>query len=74
MKLIPLFESLAQQTHAPDQMFALRGFENCPGGRTPVRGLYLGGSSAPLGPIATCAAGAAAAAALAADLEAGLLK
>jgi len=59
---------------APDQMFALRGFENCPGGRTPVRGLYLGGSSAPLGPIATCAAGAAAAAALAADLEAGLLK
>ena len=59
---------------APDQMFALRGFEFCPGGRTPIRGLYLGGPSAPLGPIATCAAGIAAACALAADLEAGLLK
>lgn len=59
---------------APDQMFALRGFQDCPGGRTPVTGLYLGGPSAPLGPLATCAAGVAAARALAADLDAGLLK
>jgi phytoene dehydrogenase-like protein len=53
---------------APDQMFALRGFEDHPGGRTPIAGLYLGGRSSPLGPFATCAAGVAAAHAAMADL------
>jgi phytoene dehydrogenase-like protein len=53
---------------APDQMFALRGFAEHPGGRTPIDGLYLGGRSSPLGPFASCAAGVAAARALMADL------
>lgn len=53
---------------APDQMFALRGFAQYPGGRTPVEGLYLGGRAAPLGPFGTCAAGVAAARAVIADL------
>jgi phytoene dehydrogenase-like protein len=52
---------------APDQMFSLRGFAQCPGGRTPIDGLYLGGRSAPLGPFASCAAGIAAARSLMAD-------
>ncbi|HTT98017.1 MAG TPA: FAD-dependent oxidoreductase [Rhizomicrobium sp.] len=50
---------------APDQMFALRGFEDHPGGRTPIGGLYLGGVSPAFG---TCAAGVAAARAIMADL------
>jgi phytoene dehydrogenase-like protein len=53
---------------APDQMFALRGFEEHPGGRTPVAGLYLGGHASPAGPFGTCAAGTAAARAAMADL------
>lgn len=54
---------------APDQMFALRGFEDHPGGRTPVVGLYLGGRSSPLGPFASCAAGVVAARAVMADFK-----
>lgn len=53
---------------APDQMFALRGFEEHPGGRTPVAGLYLGGHASPAGTFGTCAAGFAAAQAVMADL------
>jgi phytoene dehydrogenase-like protein len=52
---------------APDQMFALRGFARCPGGRTPIAGLYLGGRASPLGPFGTCAAGIAASRAVIAD-------
>jgi phytoene dehydrogenase-like protein len=55
---------------APDQMFEWRGFAGCPGGRTPVRGLYLGGRSSPAGPLGTCAAGVVAARAVMADLRA----
>ncbi|MEI9930954.1 MAG: NAD(P)/FAD-dependent oxidoreductase [Rhizomicrobium sp.] len=54
---------------APDQMFAERGFAEHPGGRTPIRGLYLGGMSSPAGPLGTCAAGVAAARAVIADLS-----
>jgi phytoene dehydrogenase-like protein len=54
---------------APDQMFALRGFEDHPGGRTPIAGLYLGGHSSPMGPFASCAAGVAAARAVMADFK-----
>lgn len=54
---------------APDQMFALRGFEDRPGGRTPVAGLYLGGHSSPMGPFASCAAGVVAARAAMADFK-----
>jgi phytoene dehydrogenase-like protein len=53
---------------APDQMFALRGFAEHPGGRTPIAGLYLGGHASPAGPFGTCAAGVAAARAVMADL------
>jgi len=53
---------------APDQMFALRGFEEHPGGRTPVAGLFLGGHASPAGPFGTCAAGVVAARAVTADL------
>jgi len=59
---------------APDQAFGFRGFSECPGGRTPIRGLYLGGRSSPAGPSGTCAAGVMAARAVAADLNAGRLK
>jgi phytoene dehydrogenase-like protein len=59
---------------APDQMFAHRGFANCPGGRTPMRGLYLGGASSPAGMLGTCAAGIAAARAVMSDFAAGGLK
>jgi phytoene dehydrogenase-like protein len=59
---------------APDQMFGFRGFVNCPGGRTPIKGLYLGGRSSPAGLSGTCAAGVMAARAVAADLNAGRLK
>jgi phytoene dehydrogenase-like protein len=52
---------------APDQMFALRGFEEHPGGRTPITGLYLGGHASPAGTFGTCAAGVAAARAAMAD-------
>jgi phytoene dehydrogenase-like protein len=56
---------------APDQMFGFRGFPDCPGGRTAIAGLYLGGRSSPAGPLGTCAAGIAAARAVAADLNTG---
>jgi phytoene dehydrogenase-like protein len=59
---------------APDQMFARRGFANCPGGRTPIKGLYLGGRSSPAGALGACAAGVAAARAVIADLNAGGFK
>lgn len=59
---------------APDQMFGLRGFEDHPGGRTPIKGLYLGGRSSPAGLSGSCAAGVTAARAVAADLNAGRLK
>ena len=50
---------------APDQMFGFRGFEDRPGGRTPISGLYLGSTSPS---FATCAAGVTAARAVMADL------
>jgi phytoene dehydrogenase-like protein len=56
---------------APDQTFGWRGFAGCPGGRTPIRGLYLGGRSSPAGPLGTCAAGIVAARAVMADLRGG---
>jgi phytoene dehydrogenase-like protein len=59
---------------APDQMFGQRGFTDRPGGRTPVRGLYLGGMSSPAGPLGTCAAGVTAARAVIADLTGGHLR
>jgi phytoene dehydrogenase-like protein len=58
---------------ALDQMFARRGFEDHPGGRTPLRGLYLGGRASPAGALGTCAGGFAAAKAVMADLQAGYL-
>lgn len=58
---------------APDQMFAWRGFSDRPGGRTPIRGLYLGGRSAPAGPLGACEAGVVAARAALADFAAGRL-
>jgi phytoene dehydrogenase-like protein len=51
---------------APDQMFGFRGFDEHPGSRTPIAGLYLGGVSPAFG---TCAAGVAAARAVMADLK-----
>ena len=59
---------------APDQMLGFRPFADCHGTRTPVEGLYLAGPSSALGPLATCAAGAAAARAVLADFAAGRLK
>ena len=59
---------------APDQMFAQRGFAQCPGGRTPISGLYLGGRSAPAGTLGSCTAGVTAARAVMSDLAAGRLK
>jgi phytoene dehydrogenase-like protein len=56
---------------APDQMSGWRGFAGCPGGRTPIAGLYLGGRSSPAGPLGTCAAGVAAARAIMADRRGG---
>lgn len=58
---------------APDQMFAWRSFSDRPGGRTPIRGLYLGGRSAPAGPFGACEAGVVAARAALADFAAGQL-
>lgn len=58
---------------APDQMFAQRGFAQCDVGRTPIGGLYLGGRSAPAGPLGSCAAGVAAAHAVMCDLAGGRL-
>jgi phytoene dehydrogenase-like protein len=51
---------------APDQMFGFRGFAEHPGSRTPIGGLYLGGTSSAFG---TCVAGVAAARAVMADLK-----
>lgn len=59
---------------APDQMFGWRGFAHCPGGRTPIAGLYLGGPSTPVGPLASAASGVLAARAIMADLDAGRIK
>lgn len=59
---------------APDQMFDRRGFTDQPGGRTPIRGLYLGGMSSPVGPLGTCVAGVGAARAVIADLNGGHLR
>jgi len=56
---------------AADQMLDLRPWPDCP--RTLLKGLYLGGSSAAAGPLATCAAGIAAARAVSADLKRGKL-
>jgi phytoene dehydrogenase-like protein len=50
---------------APDQMFGQRGFAQYRGSRTPIHGLYLGGTSSASG---TCTAGVTAARALMADL------
>jgi phytoene dehydrogenase-like protein len=58
---------------APDQMFGFRGFVDCPGSRAPIKGLYLGGRSSPLGPFGTCAAGVAAARTVIADMKTGRL-
>jgi phytoene dehydrogenase-like protein len=51
---------------SPDQMFGFRGFDEYPGSRTPIAGLYLGGVSPAFG---TCVAGVAAARAVMADLK-----
>jgi phytoene dehydrogenase-like protein len=51
---------------APDQMFGFRGFAEHPGSRTPIGGLYLGGTSSAFG---TCVAGVVAARAVMADLK-----
>ena len=59
---------------APDQMFAQRGFAQCDAGRTPIRGLYLGGRSAPAGPLGSCVSGVVAARALMRDLAGGQLR
>lgn len=60
--------------YAPTQMLAFRPFPDCRGTRTPIEGLYLAGSSSVLGPLATCASGAAAARAVLADIRAGRLR
>jgi phytoene dehydrogenase-like protein len=59
---------------APDQMFAHRGFAQCEAGRTPIGGLYLGGRSAPAGPLGSCVAGVVAAHAVICDLAGGHLR
>jgi phytoene dehydrogenase-like protein len=59
---------------APDQMFAQRGFAQCDAGRTPIGGLYLGGRSAPAGPLGSCVSGVVAAWALMRDLAGGHLR
>jgi phytoene dehydrogenase-like protein len=52
---------------AADQMLDYRPWSDPAPPRTPIRGLYLAGPSAPLGPIATCAGGVLAAEAVMAD-------
>lgn len=52
---------------APDQLFELRPWPECP--RTPIEGLYLGGRSASASVLGTCAAGAAAAQCVLADFR-----
>jgi len=59
---------------APDQMFAQRSFAQCDAGRTPINGLYLGGRSAPAGPLGSCVAGVVAAHAVMSDLAGGRLR
>lgn len=59
---------------APDQMFAQRGFAQCDAGRTPISGLYLGGRSAPAGPLGSCVAGVVAARSVMCDLAGGYLR
>ncbi|GAA0586079.1 phytoene desaturase family protein [Rhizomicrobium electricum] len=56
---------------SPSQMLSFRPFPECAGTRTPVKGLYLAGSSSALGPLATCASGVAAAIAVMTDLRRG---
>ena len=58
---------------APDQGLGSRPFPDWPGGRTPVRGLYLAGPSAAPAPFLTGASGERAARAAIADLREGLL-
>ncbi len=60
--------------YTPTQMLAFRPFPECRGTRTPIEGLYLAGPSSALGPLATCASGAAAARAVLADIRAGRLR
>ncbi len=57
--------------YSPMQMLAFRPFPESRGTRTPIEGLYLAGPSSALGPLATCASGAAAARAVLADIRAG---
>lgn len=57
---------------AADQMFANRAWPEWP--RTPIHGLYLGGPSSAVGPVATAAAGWLAAKALVVDHHAGRFK
>ncbi len=59
---------------APDQMFAQRGFAQCDAGRTPISGLYVGGRSAPAGPLGSSLAGVVAARAVICDLAGGHLR
>ena len=59
---------------APDQMLGARPWSGLSPPRTPVRGLYLAGSSTPAGVAGSLASGACAAAAVLADLKAGRLK
>jgi phytoene dehydrogenase-like protein len=54
---------------SPSQMLSFRPFPECTGTRTPVKGLYLAGTSSALGPLATCASGVAAARAVMADFR-----
>jgi phytoene dehydrogenase-like protein len=57
---------------APDQMFGLRPWNDLAGPRTPMKGIYLAGSSSAAGPLGTCVAGVVAARAIAADMGRGL--
>jgi phytoene dehydrogenase-like protein len=54
---------------ASDQIFGFRPFPDWPDGRTPLRGLFLGGPSAGPAPFLTGVAGERAALALIADLK-----
>lgn len=55
--------------YSASQMLSFRPFPDCMAARTPLKRLYLAGPSSALGPLGTCASGAAAAAAVLADLR-----